>query len=409
MNTSRKSWPVDERWFLLVFAIVLVYKIYACFQVPAITSDVLRHLGYSSHALENGFNIYETVAKDFKPEAWTRHYSKQTYIYPPVTLIFFYLFTTLHLGILWVKLVLTLIDLGCAYLFYRHVSKWAAFLYFCAPVSMWYTSHEGQFEVLQTLFISLTAISVNERQWSLAGFWLAISIQVKQFGVLLLPWVVYEMWKNKNEKISFVQLVTRGFQGGILGFLPFIAFYIRSPLLLILPITQGTKRSYNPFAWNIFKPDLFDWNPEILVFWNALFSYTPLIILGIVGLLALRSRKFATTISTIPLVLFWFVTKSLKWGQFWYSIIAPGFLFCLSRKSLIHVLLLLHLMQCLHSSSAIVAFIKPTEIIQPEVTPTQSKSSLGFIGGRESFDSLTLLQSCMVSCDPGRIVSNPRE
>lgn len=117
----RKKLPLVEQLAWLLFAIALTYKIYACFQVPVVTSDVLRHLGYSSHALDNNFAIYTTTAKDFMPESWTRYWGEQPYIYPPTTLIFYYLFSLFHLGIFWVKAVLTLIDLGCTYLFHKHI------------------------------------------------------------------------------------------------------------------------------------------------------------------------------------------------------------------------------------------------------------------------------------------------
>jgi Glycosyltransferase family 87 len=383
INTVRRKPSVAEKWALLLFLIALFYKIYACFQVPVITSDVLRHLGYASHAFENNFNIYTTKAKDFIPEIWTKNWSNQPYIYPPITLLFFYLFSVFNLGIFWVKITLTLIDLGCTYLFYKHISKLAALLFFCAPVSLWYTSHEGQFEILQTLFIILSAISVKRHQWRLSGFWFAISIQVKLFGVLILPWMLYEMWKSRNkEHQPFFNIGFKAFQGLILGFLPFLPFYIRSPWLLLSPVTSGSNLIYNPFAWNLLNPVHFGWNPQWLVGWNALFSYIPFTILVIVGIAAWKNRKFSVSVSTVPLILFWFITKSLKWGQFWYSIVAPGFLFCLTKKSLIHLLLLLHLIQCLHSTIAI--FIKP-------------------IGFREPQSSLALMQSCMFVCDPQRL------
>jgi Gpi18-like mannosyltransferase len=383
MNDVRSKLPAFEQWVWLLFLLALVYKIYACFQVPAVTSDVLRHLGYSSHALDNNFSIYTTKAEDFRPEIWTRYWSNQPYIYPPVTLVFFYLFSVFHLGIFWVKLVLTLIDCGCAYLFYKHISKLAALLFFCAPVSLWYTSHEGQFEILQTLFIILNALSVKKQKWFLSGFWFAISVQVKQFGVLILPWILYETWNSRNENDqSLLKIISKAFQGLILGFLPFLPFYIQSPWLIFLPITSGSTLIYNPFAWNLLNPNLFGWNPKYLVIWNALFSYATFSIIVIVSIIAWKNRKFSISISTVPLTLFWFITKSLKWGQFWYSIVAPSFLFCLSRKSLIHLLLVLHLMQCLHSTIAI--FIRP-------------------IGAKEPQSSLALMQSCMFRCEPQQL------
>jgi hypothetical protein len=191
------------------------------------------------------------------------------------------------------------------------------------------------------------------------------------------------MWMNRNEKDqSLSKIIWKAFQGLILGFIPFLPFYIQNPWLLFLPITNGSTRVYNPFAWNFLNSTLFGWNPKFLVLWNALFSYAPLIIVLIVGITAWKKRNFSTGFSTVPLTLFWFITKSLKWGQFWYSIIAPSFLFCLSRKSLIHLLLVLHLMQCLHSTIAI--------LIRP-------------IGAKEPQSSLALMQSCMFRCEPQKL------
>lgn len=372
---------LDKRWLLFFFALALFYKIYACFQVPVVTSDVLRQLGYASHAIDNNFGIYTTTALDFKPEVWTRYWSNQTYIYPPVTLLFFYLFSIFHLGIFWVKITLTIVDLFCTYLFYKYVSKLAAVLFFCAPVMLWYSSHEGQFEVIQSLFIILNALAIKNRQWRLSGFYFAISIQVKQLGLLIAPWMLYEMWREKSVSgKSFYSILIQVAQGAVLGFIPFLMFYVRTPFLLLLPVTQGSNLIYNPFYWIFVMGRFFSWNPKWLIYWNAVFTYTPLIILLVA---IFRSNKKEKFISAIPLVSFWFLIKSLKWGQFWYTIINPGFIFCLSRKKLIHLLLCLHLLQCLHSTVSII--YKP-------------------IGSVESQESRNIMKSCMFTCNPQQLI-----
>lgn len=382
-NALKKNILSLNRWTLFLVLLVSLYRIYGCFQVPDTTTDVLRHLGYSSHALENFFSIYTTKAKDFSPEFWTAlPWSDQTYIYPPVTLIFFCFFSTFHLGIFWVKLTLTFIDCGCAYLFYRYVSKFAAILYFCAPISLWYTSHQGQFEVLQALFIILNVISIKKRQWLLSGLLFALSIQVKQFGVLILPWMLYEIWKkSKEDSQKFINIICKAIQGLLLGFLVFLPFYIQTPWLLLSPITSGSNLTFNPFAWNLFNSDLFAKNPKLLNIWNAFFSYSPLLILAFLGVFSWKKRKFNVIVSTIPLASFWFIIKSLKWAQSWYPIVSPSFLFCLSQKSLIHLLLLLHLMQCLNSTASIL---------------------VGKRLYREPPSNIELMQSCMFKCDPQR-------
>ena len=368
-----------KRGLLFFFALALCYKIYACFQVPAVTSDAFRQLGYASHALENNFTIYTTKALDFKPEAWTAFWPEQPYIYPPVTLLFFYFFSIFHFGIFWVKIALTTIDLFCTYLFYKHVSKLAAALFFCAPVMLWYSSHEGQFEVLQTLFIMLNAIAIRKRQWRVAGLYFAISIQIKQLGVLIAPWMLYEMWREKTiSGESFYLTLIKVVQGATLGFIPFLMFYIHRPNLLLLPGISGSQLIYNPFAWIFVMRRFFAWQPRWLNCWYAIFTYAPLILLVRA---VFRWKKREQIISAIPLISFWVLIKSLKWAQLWYTIINPGFIFCLSaNKKFIHLLLCLHLIQCLYSTVAII--YKP---IGPIL---------------ESQQTHNLMKSCMFTCNP---------
>ena len=119
---------VKKYWFVAPILVALAYRVHACLDTPLMTADTLRHLAYASHAMD--FGIYNTVAKDFAPEILANllPHSKQTYIYPPCTLVFFFLFSSLGLGIFWIKLVLTAVEGVCAYLFYKHVSPWAAVL-----------------------------------------------------------------------------------------------------------------------------------------------------------------------------------------------------------------------------------------------------------------------------------------
>lgn len=379
LSTSREGKVIAVTLFL----VALGWKIAFCFQVPSVTSDVLRHLGYSSHFSEQGFGIYNTTAGDFLPEYWATNWSTQPYIYPPLTLLFFYSFSAFHLGIFWVKVVLTGLDLACAYLFFRYTSPWAALLFFCAPVSVWYGSHEGQYEVLQVLFVMLNAIAVRKRRWRTAGFLLAMSVQIKQFGILIVPWMLYEMWSagKGRQGILFWVLATRAMQGVLVGIMPFFLFYFNTPNILLLPLLGGSSDVYNPFAWRFWDARLFSWNPIWLVLWNAVFSYLPLVVLVSYVVDSVRHRQFRLAVSAVPLTSFWILVKSLKWGQFWYTIVAPGLVICLPRVSLIHLLLVCHFFQDLHSTVAILA--RP-------------------VGYKESPQSRAVMQSCMFICDPQR-------
>lgn len=346
---SHSTRVVLNNWALWILGAAFIYRIYVCFQVPLVTTDVLRHLGYASHALDGNFSIYETLARDFSPEVWTAAWSERPYVYPPVTLLFFYSFAVFHLGIFWVKLVLTLIDVVSASLFYRRISKLAAVLFFCAPVSVWYGSHEGQFEALQTLLIILNVLAVQRRSWGWSGFLFAISIQIKLFGLFIAPWMAYVIWRCAEGQDSISQDLSKLALGLVLGFLPFLPYYIQSPALLLVPLTRGSRLSYNPFAWNFFDTAPFHWNPRWLVYWNAVFTYAPLLLLTLMLLRAWKSKR--TGMAYFPLTSFWALVKSANTAEFWYSMTSPAFTFCFSRqKVLICLLLLFHFMQGLRSA-----------------------------------------------------------
>jgi len=362
-------------WGLILFILGIAYRIYTCFQVPLISTDVWRNLGYASHALENRFTIYNTKAIDFQPEIWSSLWSNLTYPYPPVTLLFFYLFSRFHAGIFWVKLILNLIELICAYLFYKRVSQVAAILFFLAPISIWFTSHEGQFEALQTLFIILNVIAIKNKNWRLAGFLLALSIQVKQMGLLIVPWMVYEVWQDRIRD-SFPSLLLKILQGFLLGFLPFLGYYLQTPFLLLQPfltIRDLIKDPMNPFTWNALN-----------------LSYAPLIILASMAIS--KWKKVELIVSVVPLASFWCIMKSLKVARAWYAIVSPGFLFCfLQEKKLIYLLLVLHLIQGLRSN-AVIVLGEPFGILNNQQIPVH-------IGYRETEQTRQLMKYCMFTCN----------
>ena len=365
---------------IVIFFLVLAYRIYACFQVPTTTTDALRNLGYASHALENNFAIYTTKAEDFMPEIWTRYWPKTPYIYPPVTLIFFYIFSIFHLGMFWVKLTLTLIELACSYLFYKWISKVAAILFFCAPVSIWYTSHEGEFEALLTLFLILSTLAVKDKHWHLAGFLLAISIQVKQLGILIAPWMLYEMWREQNSD-SFIHVLWKVTQGVALGFVPFLGYYLQKPDLWLLPFSMlsGLKEISDMYAWNLIKK-----HGLIPIHFRSLITYISLVILLIAFIYA--RKKVETIVSFLPLASFIFVMKSLQVVREWYFIFSPSFLFCfLQRKTLIYFLLANHLIHGL--------------IFIPTILGNYSDSGISFYLMKESQETIYLMESCMFTCN----------
>jgi hypothetical protein len=335
--------------FGVAFAALAALRVALCFQVPLETTDAYRNLGYARHAFELEPSVYASVAADYAPETWTAIWSDQGFIYGPVVLVFFWVFGWAGLGLVHVKLALGAVDLVVAALFARRISPWAGLFYFAAPIGLHFVSREGEHESLQTLWIALAAIAVQSRRWGPAGACFALAVQTKAFGVLLLPWIALEWWREPSRAGALAQLAA----GGALATLPFAFFYLQEPLLLLHPLRRGIDFAYNPFAWNVLDRARFLWNPPWLVAWNAIFSGAAL---AAALVFTWRQRRQRDAHALAPFLLFWLVTKSLRWAQFWYPIAAPGFLFCLERRRKAWVLLLLalHAAQCARSATLLV-------------------------------------------------------
>ena len=339
-NASKEGFNV---LCLSILMIVLIYRIYLCFQLP-FGSDLIWHLGFAAHAFEDNFSIYQLTSDDFQSEFWSTLWPGLPYAYPPIMLIFFFVFAKLNLGFFWIKLTLTFIESTIAYLFYK-ISKFSALLFYCAPISLWNVSIKGQNDTLQSFFVALNVITIQGKKWILSGFLFAISIQVKLFGLLLLPWLAYEVWADRKNE-SFLKVLT----GFGLGFIPFLGFYFKKPDLLLIPIRsfESTKArsivswSINPFEWT-------PWDTEVLPirfpYISSSLTYILLIILVVFVILFLRKEKFRDAISMTPLISFIFVLKSLSVGRLWYALMIPGFTFCFSRRILIvNIVLVIYFM-----------------------------------------------------------------
>ena len=93
------------------------------------------------------------------------------------------MFGSLGIGFFWVKLVLTLFDFVSAALIGRATSWWAGLIVFSAPIGVWYTSHEGQYESLVTLLVIISVLSARGRNWIMAGASFMLALQAKQFAI----------------------------------------------------------------------------------------------------------------------------------------------------------------------------------------------------------------------------------
>lgn len=329
----------DHVWEALFLA-VWGLRVWLCLQPPTESSDLYRNLGYSQQVFTSGSEIYTTQASQFAPQLWATFWTRTGYMYPPFTLTFFATFAGLGLGLFWVKLALTLCDLASSVLVAREFGRHAGFLVFAAPITLWNTSHEGQFEALLASLMIGSVVLCRQGRWRLSGVLWALAIQTKQFGVLLAPFFVARFLEESSEAGSRERLRNQGrFLSGLaIGTLPFMPFYVKS-MAMWFGVLQNQGALFNPYHWDLWTGSRAGWLPRGLMWWNGMFSYLVLFVA-----FAFVARRFAEPIQALrgtPLVAFIALVKTLNWGQFWYLIALPGFVVPLGRRGRWVVTLLL--------------------------------------------------------------------
>lgn len=330
---------------LLTLAILL-YRVYLCTFVPYETTDLYRHLGYASHLPDLGTSLYRTVANDFLPEAWAESWGGLGYVYPPAALVFFSLFSSFGWGMFWVKFTLTLMEFYVACAFWRRLSPWATPLLLAAPVAVWYSSHEGQYDSLQMFLIALSLLSLEKGGWKRAGFFWSLAAQVKVFAVLMVPFFLVAIFqKAAGEDSRGWRFRLKNFSlGTALGILPFLIFYIRVPETLVMPL-RSQSIAFNPLGWNPFDPVLFNYTPYWTLVWIAIATYGLLF-----AVLAFMGRHRREAWQATPLLFFLLLLKSMKWAVYWYMLIVPAFLLRMTRwPRWAWVFVLLYALGCAHS------------------------------------------------------------
>lgn len=352
--------PLPSRLMLVALLLILALRIWFCAQAPIETTDLYRHLGFTSHFLENPTGFYGLLPSEFPDEFWSDFWSDVPYIYPPVALLFFAFFGTLGIGLFWVKLVLTLCDCVTAWLIGRSFSWWAALLIFSAPVSVWYTSHEGQYESMVTLLMVSSIYFVRQGRWKLAGAAFMLALQTKQLAILIAPYLLFEIFHRIRPK----QLrAVKGFLTGFgAAFLPFLPFYYWRPGLWFLAL-QNQENMLNPYYWPFFCSNTsiahFDECSTFRALWNVIVSFTPLALLALFLARGHFRRKFP---QALPSIGFWALIKSAAWVMNWYMLLLPACSFTLWRyRRCTMALLVIYWLQCGQQLSSIIGDIRIEE------------------------------------------------
>ena len=330
IDAMKQGWSTCSSAILAIVIIsVGILRIYYCCQLPVNTNDVLRHIQYGLLVNENGLRVaglpLDEIGADFEHIPW----HTLPYNYPIVTLLFFTLVARTSPTVFFAKLALTLLEaLNSLILFRYSREKWLALIYWASPVSIWWVSHEAQFEPLQNLFV-LTALCLLSKKRSRESLvFLTIAIQVKVSAVFLLPFFIYSIKRQIEPKHYLTALVV--------GSMPTV--YSR----FFFPSVENVFRYssalvYNPYYWNFLRTRIFLWTAQLRWFMacNQISSY---LMLAVLVALAFRQRNAVQLLAPIAFLVF---VKVRQNAQFWYMALFQPFLLPIRNKKLRFLLFLL--------------------------------------------------------------------
>ena len=306
---------------LLLVAAVAALRLYYCTQLPINSGDLPRHILHAMFVLRDGLATAGTPLVELDSRLWQVSWAMLPYNYPPVALFFFVLTSAISPTLFFAKLSLTVMEGVNAWLIGRYTGqRWLGAIYWGFPASIWWVSHEGQFEPLQSLFL-IAAIVTLRRHRSLGFLLLALAIQVKLLAILLLPWFLFQI-RNEGTRVRITSLVALG-----IGFVPTLIAASQYSLMAGLGRTVNSLR-FNPYFWNFLDQAIFLWNPTWLVVINQVVSY------GLLLVLILAVQRSTEPITYFAPIAFVALVKGSMLAQFWYFLQLPAFLLPLEERRL---------------------------------------------------------------------------
>ena len=321
-NTTLRAKSTYTFWvFTLLFISVAALRFFYCIQLPVNTGDITRHIYYGLFVDHKGLYAAGKSLIELDPHLQKVAWSYLPYNYPIVTLLFFSIVAKLSPTIFFAKFVLTLIEALNSLLVYKYSKQhFLALIYWASPISIWWVSHEGQFEPLQSVFV-ISALCILQKRKHLAFILLALAVQVKLTAVLFLPYFLLQTRHEKPEILSQV------FIAFAIGFLPTFFSMFHFPAISQI-LSTITILKYNPYYWNIFNYSMFGWNPIGLIIINQLSSYGILFFLFIC---IFKSGDIKNFIAPCGFIL---ICKINNLCQFWYFILFMPFLLPIHDKRL---------------------------------------------------------------------------
>lgn len=314
VGAVRPHWDAHSSALFVVVAVsVTLFRIYACTQLPVNTGDVLRHLHYGLLVAQRGLSTASLPLVQISPLYSNVVWNHIPYNYPVVTLLFFTLVARILPTVFFAKLALTCLEAASSLLILRYSrDKWLALLYWISPISVWWVSHEGQFESLQSFLVILALLLLSKRRFSSSLLLLALAVQVKLSAVLLLPFFVLSI-RRQIGPLRYAASLT-------LGLAP-SAFVFLSHPALFRAMSYSSSLRFNPYYWNFTDLTIFMWMNyhKWLIVCNQIASYTVLALLLYIAINQKRVLELLAPVAFLALV------KTLRNVQFWYLELFPSF------------------------------------------------------------------------------------
>lgn len=305
-ETGRSSLNLSFYLLVSAYLLILAGRLYLTTRPPINSTDLLRYLGFGREFWTYGLTIYDYTPRQFGDTPYSNIWADIQFIYPAIAMFFFAAISGIWPSLFFARLVLSLLELVNAGLVTRLTGdRWYGLLYFLNPVSLWWISHEGQYEPL-VAFLTLLALLYLARRSPWSYGWLGLAIQAKYWPGVLLP---YFLWQDRRPR-SLVFLAV--------SFIPSLLFVLFSVYIFHIIGSDTMAQNCNPFLWNVMDDTKSCWTPmwHLLVYAGATYG---ILLVGLAGLVRDWHRPQQRW-AYLGLLLFVLYYKSINWAAAWYLV-----------------------------------------------------------------------------------------
>jgi len=273
-------------------------------QPPVNSTDLMRYVGFGREFWHYGLKIYNYTPADFGSAPYAELWPHLQFIYPALALLFFAALAALYPCLFLPRLVLTGMELANSALVSRlSGNKWLGLAFFLSPVSIWWTSREGQYEAV-VAFCTLLGLLLLRRKSAWAHGWLGLAIQAKYWPAALLPYFL-----SAARNFRALACLT-------ISFLPSLAFALKSQYVFHILGNPAMAGNCNPYFWNPADSSKTCGTPPWHLAVNAFATYAMLAVL--VGRAWVARREPWKLWRYIGAVAFLAYYKSVSWATAWY-------------------------------------------------------------------------------------------